>query len=278
MCDSADLVNLLAKYNGKPAIFLRRAPDDSDELWEGNPYPQIIYEAELKEGMEREFTGGIHIHVFCKSGQQTKPEDFKKPILGAMDCCFFSKENVILGTKWNHTDSGVTEEQTAVEESIYAFDGMLFTKQETVEPDPVTALNNWIKNMYKNAVIIGRDPLEDIWKAENGEPIVYCRLESLVPGPYKDTWYSSWITAGIRVHIIAEQNKKLSIIREISEKLAGTEKLTMSDGGPLLIMKVNYNDTLNPLKHRQFFIECQYGVMPKEEEKQAIRSIDIQEG
>ena len=107
-----------------------------------------------------------------------------------MDCCFFSKENVILGTKWNHTDSGVTENQTAVEESIYAFDGMLFTKQETMEPDPVTALNNWIKKMYENSVILGRDPLEDIWKAENSEPTVYCRLESLVPGPYKDTWYS----------------------------------------------------------------------------------------
>ena len=121
-------LNLLAKYNGKPAIFQRRAPDDSDELWEGDPYPQIIYETELKEGMEREFTGGIHLHVFCKSGQPVKPEDFKNPILEAMDCCFFSKENVILGTKWNNTDSGVTENQTAVEESIYAFDGMLFTK------------------------------------------------------------------------------------------------------------------------------------------------------
>ena len=126
MCDSADLVNLLAKYNGKPAIFQRKAPDDSDELWEGDPYPQIIYEIELKEGMEREFTGGIHLHVLCKSGQPVKPEDFKKTILEAMDCCFFSKENVILGTKWNHTDSGVTENQIAVEESIYAFDGMLF--------------------------------------------------------------------------------------------------------------------------------------------------------
>ena len=93
--------------------------------------------------------------MFCKSGQPVKPEDFKNPILEAMDCCFFSKENVILGTKWNHTDSGVTENQTAVEESIYAFDGMLFTKQETMEPDPVTALNNWIKKMYENSVILG---------------------------------------------------------------------------------------------------------------------------
>lgn len=278
MCDSADLVNLLTKYNGKPAIFQRRAPDDSDELWEGNPYPRMIFQTELKEGMEREFTEGIHIHVFCKEEQQVKPEDFKIPILQAMDGCFFSKENVTLGTKWNHTSSSVTQNEMSVEERVYTFDGMLFTKQETMEPDPVTALNNWIKSTYKNVVIIGRDPLEKVWKAEDGEPAVYSRLESLAPGNYKNTWCSSWITAGIRVHVIADQHKKLSIIREISEKLAGTEKLTMSDGGPLFVTKVNYNDTLNPLKHRQFFIECQYGVLREEEEKQPIRNIDIQEG
>lgn len=278
MFDSADLVNLLAKYNGKPAIFRKKAPDDSDELWEGDPYPRMIYETELKEEMEREFTGGTCLHVICKKGQQTKLEDFKVPILNAMDGCFFTEDDITLGLKWKHTKPIIPEGVTAVEENIYTFDGMLFTKQETMEPDPVTVLNNWIKSTFEDAVIIGRDPLENIWKAENGEPAVYCRMESLAQGSYKDIWYNSWITAGIRVHIIAEKHKKISMIREISEKLAGIEKLTMGDGGPLFIMKVNYNDTLNPLKHRQFFIECQYGVVRKEEEKQPIRSIDIQEG
>lgn len=55
------------------------------------------------------------------------------------------------------------------------------------------------------------------------------------------------------------------------------EKLTMNDGGPMFISKVNYNDTMNPLKNRQFFIECQYGVLREKEEKDPIRKINIQE-
>lgn len=278
LADSADLDNLLAKYNGKPAIFQKRAPDDSDELWEGDPYPRMIYEVELKEEMEREFSKRIRFHVICKKGQQTNSRDFKMPILTALDRCFFTKIDVTLGTRWSHTEPGALESGTSVEETIYTFNGMLFTKQEMIEPDPVAALNSWLKNTFEDAVIIGRDALEDIWKPGNSGSAIYCRLESMAPGSYKDTWCNSWITAGIRIHIVAVQYKKLSMIREITQKLAGIKSLTMSDGGPLYIMKVNYNDTLNPLKHRQFFIECQYGVLRQEEEKQPIRNIDIQEG
>ena len=92
MCDSADLVNLLAKYNGKPAIFQRRAPDDSDELWEGDPYPQIIYETELKEGMEREFTGGIHLHVFCKTDSRLNQKTLKIRFWRRWTAAFFLRK------------------------------------------------------------------------------------------------------------------------------------------------------------------------------------------
>lgn len=275
LSESAAISELLAVYDGKPAVFIHRIPDDSDENWQGEPYPRILIDLSMNEGTERQFEEGVKIHIICAKNNTVNPEDLKDSICKSMDYCFFTKSESSICTKWNRTEFSESQETKTC---THIFDLMVFYKPIIQNPDPLSTLNEWLKNSYPNAKVIGVDSMDEIWQADIDTPAIYGRLENIVPGKNGDTWEVTWMNAGIRLHILADKTLKPLLIRDISEKLLVKKKLTMSDGGPMFILKVNYNDTMNPLKNRQFFVECQYGVLKEKEDSQPIRTIDIQEG
>ena len=224
--------------------------------------------------MERQFEKGLRLQVETSNKQTVNPEDLETAILDAVDLCFFSKRDMSLCAKWNRSEFSESQDTKT---GTYIFDIMRFEKQQSQMPDPVFTLNEWLKISYPGAKIIGYDDMEEVWKVTEDAPAIYGRLESITAGSYGDTWEVTWINAGIRIHLISDGKSKSFLIRNISEKLLMKEKLMMNDGGPMFISKINYNDTMNPLKNRQFFVECQYGVLREEEEKDPIRNINIQE-
>ena len=219
--------------------------------------------------MERQFEQGLKLQAVTSTEQAVQPADLEAVILEAIDLCFFSRQNISLCSRWNRSEFSESQD---IKTGSYIFDIMRFEKQQIQQPDPVFTLNEWLKTSYPEAKIIGYDEMQEVWKASNEAPAIYGRLESITPGNYGDTWEVTWMNAGIRLHLISGSKSKAFLIRNISEKL-----LMMNDGGPMFISKVNYNDTMNPLKNRQFFIECQYGVLREKEEKDPIRKINIQE-
>lgn len=275
LSEFAGLSEKLAVYDGKPAVFSRIVPEDTDEKWQGDSYPRILVELSQNEGMERQFEEGLKLQVICLKNQMANPKDFDEVIIQAADCCFFTKQEKTICSRWNR---GEFSESGDTRTGIYIFDIMTVQKQQSQLPDPVISLNEWLKASYPDAKIIGYDILDECWKASGDNPAIFGRLESIAGGSNGDTWEVTWIKAGIRLHIISDKISKSFLIRDISEKLLKKNKLIMNDGGPMFISKVNYNDTMNPLKNRQFFIECQYGVLKDKEASQPIRTIDIQEG
>lgn len=255
-------------------MFIRTAPNDTDEKWKGDPYPRILVDLSQDEAMERQFEQGLKLQVVTSKEQAVKPVDLESLILGAIDLCFFSRQDISLCARWSRSEFSESQD---IKTGSFIFDIMRFQKQQIQQPDPVFTLNVWLKTNYPEAKIIGYDEMQEVWKASNDAPAIYGRLESVTPGNYGDTWEVTWMNAGIRLHLISGSKSKAFLIRNISEKLLMREKLMMNDGGPMFISKVNYNDTMNPLKNRQFFIECQYGVLREKEEKDPIRKINIQE-
>ncbi|MBS7007045.1 hypothetical protein [Anaerostipes sp.] len=274
LSECVGISELLAVYDGKPAVFIRTAPDDADAKWDGEPYPRILVDLSQNEAMERQFEQGLKLTVLTSIEQGVKPEDLETAILDSMDFCFFSRRDTSLCARWNRTEFSEFQDKKL---GCYIFDIMKFQNQQVQLPDPVVTLNEWMKAAYPGAKIIGYDDMEEVWKSSEDIPAIYGRLESVTSGSYGDNWEVTWINAGIRLHIMSDRKSKSFLIRNISEKLLMKEKLIMNDGGPMFISKINYNDTMNPLKNRQFFVECQYGVLREEVEKEPIRKINIQE-
>lgn len=275
LSEFAGLSEKLAVYDGKPAVFSKIAPEDTDEKWQGDSYPRILVELVQNEGMERQFKEGLKLQMECLKNHMTNPEDLEEAIIEAANRCFFTRQEKTICSRWNRSEfSEAGDKRTG----YYIFDIMTIEKQQTQLPDPVTALNEWLKASYPGAKIVGYDVLDECWKASGENPAIFGRLESIAGGKNGDTWEVTWINAGIRLHIISDRASKTALIRDISEKLLRKKKLIMNDGGPMFISKVNYNDTMNPLKNRQFFIECQYGILKEKEDSQMIRTIDVQEG
>ena len=268
----------LAKYNGEPAVFYQKIPQKDDHLWGTVIYPQIHFSLSLKESMKHEFQEGLKIQILCGMEGEQSPEDFESAVQETLDFCFFENSEKTFCTKWRKTSPTVLEEESQVYKKEVLFDVMIFQKQLNQEQNPVDTFHQWLKTIYTDIKIPGEDSLGRIWKKEANIPVVYSRLESIALGTYPDTWDTSWMMIGIRVHVIADYPEKNFYIKEISQKLTRAKQLKMKDGGPLVIHKIHYNDTMNPLKNRQFFIECQYGVLREEVPSEPIRSIQIQEG
>lgn len=267
----------LAKYDGSPAVFFQKIPQKDDHLWGTAIYPQIHFSLNLKESMKHEFREGLKVQIICGIEGEENPEDFESAVQEALDFCFFEDSEMTICTKWRETSSTVLEKESQVYKKDVLFDVMIFQKQLNQGQNPVDTFNQWLKTIYTNIKIPGEDSLGEIWKKEVNIPVVYSRLESVVSGTYPDTWNTSWLMAGIRVHVVADYPEKNFYIKEISQRLTRAKQLKMKDGGPLVIHRIHYNDTMNPLKNRQFFIECQYGVLKEEVPSEPIRSIQIQE-
>lgn len=256
----------------------KRLSDIEGISWGTDQYPKIRFSLTQKDSMKREFQRGLKVQIICKEGFEQKPEDFEAAVKEALDFCFFTKQDRVLCTKWRETFPIVSITETKEQQMDMVFDVMIFQQQKQQEQNPVETLNQWLKNTFTHVKIPAEDSLGEIWKKDEESLVVYNRLESIVPGTYPDTWDTSWLMAGIRVHVIADNPEKAFYIKEISQKLAKIKQLKMQDGGPLFIHRMNYNDTMHPLKNRQFFIECQYGVLREEATAEPIRNIQIQEG
>lgn len=245
--------------------------------WDTDQYPQIQCSLNLKESMKHEFQKGLNVQILCKSEGEQNPRDFEAAVFDALNFCFFENQEMAICTKWRETSPMVLENDIQIKKMDMLFDVMIFQKQLEQEQNPVGTLNQWLKTLYGNIKIPGEDSLGETWKKDADVPVVYSRLESIVPGTYPDTWDTSWLMAGIRIHVIGDYPERTFYIKEISQRLAKIKQLKMKDGGPLFIHRINYNDTMNPLKNRQFFIECQYGVLKEEVLAEPIRNVQIQE-
>lgn len=90
LTENAWMIENLAKYNGKPAVFLRNAPKDSDELWEGDIYPRIVYDLLIQSDPKGDITGRLAIRMFCKPDQTAVWENFERELISLFHHCFFS--------------------------------------------------------------------------------------------------------------------------------------------------------------------------------------------
>lgn len=266
-----ELTELLSKYQNAPAIFFQMVPREAvDEV-----FPRLVCGIKEEINMKHDFLGELEIRIEESAEMESKADLIQKILKRKLRNSFFFDEEQFFGIQEGTVEDFIPKENEILRTNICRFPLMAFEKSETLESKPVTALYQWIQEIIPQMKVIQRDGMENGWQADQQHPAFYLRLESIKPGNYGDNWQAAWIQAGIRVFIMTEAIKRVSLIQTISEKLLQTKKLVMSDGGTLLIHRVEYNDTMHPLKNRQFFVECQYGIVREEEETKTVQGISM---
>lgn len=262
--ESEELVKHLAKFSGRPAVFSPEPPNDNQAGWEGSTqYPKVVYNYDLQANEERHSAGTLSVSLLCQNTTEVMPEAIE-PIV--RDCL----RDVILkpdgGTPycfaWARTDAfTIDEEKTdATIGSEIRFDILEYPSMETSDPDPVMAVNKYVKGLYPECLIMGYDRMEEITEATAQRPVIYCRLVSAEKAEETNT--VAWMDGRVAVHILCpDSEKRLKVAAAVANSMSLDGEIIMLDHSPMFIRRLQANYKSDYLKDGQIFVTGHYGLL-----------------
>lgn len=272
---SKELVSKLAEYGGVPAVFSTEPPDDGQEGWGGKmQYPKIIYSFDLQANQERRSAGALTVSLLCQNTADIMPETMEPLVKNCLrDVVLKPKGGTPYGFAWARTDAFTIEESMTIGSEI-RFDIIEYPSQETSDPDPVMAVNQYIKEAYPECLIIGYDRMGEITEPSVEQPVVYCRLLSAEKS--KETNTVVWMDGKIAVHILCpDSGKRMKLAQGMVNSMSLAGEVIMLDHSPMFIKKLEADYKSDYLKDGQVFITGHYGLLRYQEKPHALRAIHV---
>ena len=256
------------KYAGSPAVFNQLAPSDTDEGWdEDTQYPRAIFELNMQADTARKVAGQLYVDVMCENkADSVQPEELEAIVNLQVGDCFFSTDELTISARWNRSDPFKQGDDDKVIGITLTFDILAFPIQTTTNPDPIDCVNSWLKTLYPNAKVIGKDSLPTTWIPTSDSPALYCRNVGLADSPrMNSTYYVEWLQVDMALSIIVNNIEVKNImLRNITEILKAATRLILSDNSPLMIDDIRVNHEANPLNTGQVGLKATYGVLRQE--------------
>lgn len=254
----------LAKFKGKMAIFNQEAPKDTDAGWESKTqYGRIVFDIDTTQDTERKVSGVLLVDISTEK-TQTPPEYIEPIVKELIDGYFFSSPDLTMAAQWKASNY-FTEPTKMVNGVTLTFDLLAFPNQLTEEPDPVKTANDWLKELYPDAKIIGEDNLPEAWKPTDEAPAFYCRLIQLGNGRMPSSAAVTWIGATMRIGVMAPSEQvRASIAKKCIQVLNNETRLMMKEGDeqtPMLIDDVSVDLASDQVRVGQLLIKGTYGVL-----------------
>ena len=270
---ASTMAGQLALYQGAPAVFYAQAPNDMDEGWAGSQFPRCVYAIDWAYDPERLRVGGLAVDLFCLNDGPVAPEELARPLEQELNERFLTSEGMTYSLIWRSTDqffTGDALEPQALGATV-CFDIMAYPVHAEQEPDPAWGLMRYLKAREPQLLVIGLDPLPELFQPGADSPVCYVRAsgESATVRP---TYACTWLRATLVVHLHASgAAARRALVKRLSEALTLYGELPLSDGSPLLIKQVSHTASANPLTVGQLTVTGEYGVLRRETETAPIQ-------
>jgi hypothetical protein len=273
---SESLAKHLALFCGTPAVFSPEPPDESQEGWGGNiQYPQIIYNFDLQANEERHSAGTLSVSLLCQNTTEITPEAIEPLVRDCLrDVILKPAEGTPYCFAWARTDAFTIDEKkgSVTIGSEVRFDILEYPSQETSDPDPVMAVNKYVKELYPECLIMGYDQMEEVTEATAQRPVIYCRLMSADKA--RETNTVAWMDGRIAVHILCpESGTRMKMAAAIANRMSLDGEIIMLDHSPMYIKRLQANYRSDYLKDGQIFVTGRYGLLRYHPKGHTLRSV-----
>ncbi len=238
--------------------------DESQAGWEGNTqYPMIVYNFDLQANEERHSAGTLSVSLLCQNTMEIMPEAIEPLVRDCLrDVVLKPKDSAPYCFAWARTDAFTIDDDkgNATIGSEIRFDILEYPSWETTDPDPVMAVNRYIKKLCPECLIMGYDIMEEITEATKERPVVYCRLISADKS--RETNTVAWMDGKIAVHILCPENEtRIKTSATISNRISLDGEIIMFDHSPMFIKHLQTDYRSDYLKDGQIFITGHYGLL-----------------
>lgn len=256
----------LASFQGAPAIFFGPCPDDTDRGWgDGRQYPRISYGLDLRGDPERQTAGTLFIDVWCTEDGPA-PEDIE-PILRQVICgvIMAPTDDNPCSFSWSASQTFQSNRETKTDKVIgvtVTFDMYAFPEQITSDPDPILAMQKFIRDNYPEITVIGQNTLPDFTEPTQERPAVYFRLDSYEVG--REAHTVAWLDGQIAAHLFAPgSSARQKWIRALTDDLACRGEVIMLDTSPMFLRRIAADNTLDPLAAGQIRLKATWGILKR---------------
>lgn len=259
------LTEKLTRFKGIPAVFYQSSPGDQAGGWaKDQQYPRIDFVVDLQANAERQTSGLMTLNIWCsESGIQ--PEEIEPEAQSALRDMFMQPdEQPPYCLRWLRSDSFESKDRT--EKGLHVIgitvllDVLAFPCQETTDPDPIMAMNQFIREWEPKAVIIGVDKLPDYYMAQEEEPAFYFRLVAL--NLERETNTMAWMDANIAGHIFAPTvDARLQWLKYLVDSLAIQGEVTMLDTSPMFVKNIKADSAADYMVRGQLQLNVRFGIL-----------------
>lgn len=262
------LTKFLVKFGDYPAIFSPEAPKDNQNWGTDVHYPRLVYNYDMQADEERKSAGTLSVSLLCQNTEDATEEDITPEMLEPLvrdclkDVLLHSEDGKLYAFAWNRTDAfELAESKTdLIIGSDVRFDILEYTSQETTDPDPVMAMNKFVKELYPECIVVGLDRMEEITEASRETPVIYCRLNSMEK--VEETNTVVWMDGKLAIHILCpDTDMRLKMAAAITNAMSLDGEVTMLDYSPMFIRKLQMDNKSDYLKDGQIFVTGRYGLL-----------------
>jgi hypothetical protein len=281
--DSEKLTEHLAAFCGLPAVFSPEAPEQNQEGWGGKTqYPQIVYNFDLQANEERHSAGTLEVDLLCQNTTEVAPEDIEPKVRACLRDVILKPEG---GTPycfaWARTDNFTVDENKGNAKSAsmtigceIRFDILEYPSQETTDPDPIVAMNKYLKGMYPECIVMGYDNMEEITEATTERPVIYSRLVAVDKAEETNT--VAWMDGRIAVHILCpDSGVRLKMASAITNALSLDGEVIMLDYSPMFVKRLQANHKSDYLKEGQISLTGHYGLLRYKAKQPTMKKVNI---
>lgn len=126
------------------------------------------------------------------------------------------------------------------------FDIYEYSDQTSSDPDPVEALNRYVKRVIPEALVYGVDTFAPRVTASNEKPVIYCRLNAVECS--KQVYAIAFMQAMISVHILCpDASMRLKRVISLQQEMQLVSRIWMSDQSPMMVERIASNLGSDPI-------------------------------
>ncbi len=267
--ETKEIVDLCAKYAGKPAVFNTEAPGDQQAGWNGkSQYPRINIVLDMQANEERSSSGTLIVTVYTERTSMVILELEALVKACFRDLLISPDDGGPYSFAWSRTEP-FTLQGNIIGVEI-SFDIMEYSGQQTTDPDPVIALSRYIKEMYPEAIVLGIDKPGYFADASDA-PVFYCRIVTMDKASGHNMNMVAWMDCRIAVHLLcADKATGLKMIAALIHRLSSDERIILLDGSPMNIFEVQMDRQADYLKAGQLYITGRFGLLKYKKKKSTI--------
>ena len=278
---SESLVKHLAVFFEMPAVFSPEPPEENQEGWGGKTqYPMVVYNFDLQANEERHSAGTLSVLLLCQNTPDAvSPENIEPFVKECLrDVILTPREGSPYCFAWAGTEAfTVGEEKAALTiGSDVRFDILEYPSQETSDPDPVMAVNRYLKELYPKCLVMGYDRMEEITEASGDRPVIYCRLLSSEKAG--EMYAVTWMDGRIAVHILCPDSEiRMKMAADMANRMSIDGEIIMLDNSPMSIRSLQANYKSDYLKDGQITLSVHYGLLRGMAKGHQIRQVKLEE-